>query len=444
MLGRVLLALTIAAVAGASPYVITGVRQSFGRAWISVVGAELLSGTKWGLGRLIFDSREFLRTDMMIVALLTIGAIGVFFETVVFRFVDARTVLRWRMCRAAAGARCPRMKQEHLSMFDKSNPPAASRGRRQPRRNEPLGLGKSATDAAELRHLRYFLAVARTKSFTRAAEQLHISQPTLSHQIRQLEERLGTRLLHRFARHAELTPAGEAFKPHCERMLNELSDGITAVAELEGLVRGSLRLAVFHSFSSSMLGPVLADFALRYPGVHVVARLLPRVEMERELLAGALDLAVAYAYDAEHIVAETLFEEELVLIVGRRHALARRASIPMRALADLSLVLLTEEFGARQFVERFFAREKLTPNVVLEMNAIEPILSTIRQPPLATVLSRGVISSRSELHAVRLTRPTPKRSCAILWRRDGYRPVAANRMAEMIRAAYRPQPQGRS
>ena len=82
---------------GAFPYVITGMRQSFGRAWISVVGAELLSGTKWGLGRLIFDSREFLRTDMLIVALLTIGAIGVFFETVVFRFVDARTVLRWGM-----------------------------------------------------------------------------------------------------------------------------------------------------------------------------------------------------------------------------------------------------------------------------------------------------------------------------------------------------------
>jgi LysR family cyn operon transcriptional activator len=321
-------------------------------------------------------------------------------------------------------------------MHDKFHPLAGD-GRGVTGSGEQL-LPSKATDIIELRHLRYFLAVARAKSFTGAAEQLRISQPTLSHQIRQLEERFGTRLFQRFPRHAELTPAGEAFKPYCDRLLNELFDGITAVAELEGLVRGSLRIAVFHSFSSSLLGPVLADFALRYPGVHVVARLLPRVEMERELLAGNLDFAVAYASDdTEHITAETLFEEELVLIVGRRHSFARRATIPMRALAELPLVLLTEEFGARQFIDRFFAREGLKPRVVVEMNAIEPILSTIRQAPLATVLAPGVIANRTDLHAVRLTGPTPRRSCAILWRRAGYRTVAANRMAEMIRAAYR-------
>ena len=82
---------------GALPYIITGIRQSFGRAWISVVGAELLSGTEWGLGRLIFDSREFLKTDVMIVALVAIGTLGVLFESVVFRSIDARTVARWGM-----------------------------------------------------------------------------------------------------------------------------------------------------------------------------------------------------------------------------------------------------------------------------------------------------------------------------------------------------------
>jgi len=82
---------------GALPYVITGIRQSFGRAWISVIGAELLSGTEWGLGRLIFDSREYLKTDVLIVALLAIGGIGVAFETIVFRSIDTRTVVRWGM-----------------------------------------------------------------------------------------------------------------------------------------------------------------------------------------------------------------------------------------------------------------------------------------------------------------------------------------------------------
>jgi LysR family cyn operon transcriptional activator len=292
--------------------------------------------------------------------------------------------------------------------------------------------------AAEFRHLRYFLAIAELKSFTKASERLKVSQPTLSHQIRQLESRLGTVLFHRFARSAELTAAGTAFKPHCERIFQELELGLLAVSDLEGLLRGTLRMAVFHSFATSLLGPVLAEFALRYPGVHVVARLLPRSEMERDLRSGALDFAIAYvSEDTEHITAEVLFDEELILIVGPKHALAVRSNIRMRALADLDLVLLTPEFAARQLLDRFFAHEKLIPRIILEMNAVEPILSTIRDAPLGTVLPAGVIGRRQGLHAVRLTQPTPTRQCAILWRREAYRPAHAVRMAEMIRAAYR-------
>jgi LysR family cyn operon transcriptional activator len=290
----------------------------------------------------------------------------------------------------------------------------------------------------ELRHLRYFVAVAEMKSFTHAAERLHISQSTLSHQIKQLELQLGTVLLDRVARRADLTEAGRLFKPYCERILKELDVGVLTVSELEGLIRGTLRLAVFHSFSPSLLGPVLSQFALHYPGVHVIARLLPRSEMDRDLLTGALDLAVAYvSEEVEHILAETLFDEELVLIVGPHHPLATRSKMPMRALADMNLVLLTDEFAARQFIDRFFVHCGLELHIVLEMNAIEPILSTIRNAPLATVLSAGVISEASGLHVIRLTTPTPKLSAAVLWRREGHRTAAATRMAEMIRAAYR-------
>lgn len=292
--------------------------------------------------------------------------------------------------------------------------------------------------AVELRHLRYFIAVAEASSFTRAAEALGISQPTLSQQIKQLEAEIGVPLFHRLARRAELTTAGEAFRPYCDRVLKELDAGLTAVSEIAGLMRGTLHMALFHSFSSSLLGPVMSQFALRYPGVRVIARLLPRLEMERELRTGALDLAVAYvSEDTEHIIAETLFQEELVLVVGTRHPLARRHHVPMRVLADLDLVLLTQEFGARQTLDRFFTSTRASPHIVLEMNAIEPILSTVRGTSLATVLSAGAIGSTTGLHAVRLTDPAPGRQAAILWRREGHRSPAALRMAEMVRAAYR-------
>jgi LysR family cyn operon transcriptional activator len=289
----------------------------------------------------------------------------------------------------------------------------------------------------ELRHLRYFLAVADTRSFTRAAERLHVTQPTLSHQIKQLEQMAGTVLLDRSTKEVELTAAGRLFKPFCERILKELEASALAISELAGLMRGTLRMAVFHSFSHSMLPKIMSEFALRYPGVRVTTQLIPRADMERALIDAELDMAVAYASgDNDQIVAEPLFEEELVLVAGSECPYAGRKSIPMRELAKLPLVLLTQEFGARQFVDRFFTEARQHAHVVLEMNAIDPILATTRNSGLATVLSAGAVLDTSGLKIVRLTDPVPKRLVGILWRRNGHRSAAALRMAEMIRAAY--------
>jgi LysR family cyn operon transcriptional activator len=267
-----------------------------------------------------------------------------------------------------------------------------------------------------------------------------VTQPTLSHQIKQLESMVGTVLFDRGTKEVELTAAGKLFKPYCERVLKEIESSALAISELEGLMRGTLRMAVFHSFSHSMLPPILSEFALRYPGVRVTTRLVPRADMERELVGAELDMAVAYiAGDNDQIVAEPLFEEELVLVAGSKCPQAARKSIPMRELAKLPLVLLTPEFGARQFVDRFFAETRARPHVVLEMNAIDPILATTRNSALATVLAAGAIIDSSGLRIVRLTDPAPKRKVGILWRRNGHRSAAALRMAEMIRAAYRPK-----
>ena len=289
----------------------------------------------------------------------------------------------------------------------------------------------------ELRHLRYFLAVADARSFTGAAEQLHMTQPTLSQQVKQLEQIVGTVLFERRTKEVELTAAGRLFKPYCERILKEIAQSKLAISELKGLMRGTLHMAVFHSYSHSMLPPIMSEFALRYPGVHVTARLVPRSEMERDLVNAELDMAVAYiASDNEHIVAERLFDEELVLVIGSKHPLAGHTSMPMRELAKLPLVLLTPEFGARQFVDRFFSENHLHPHVVLQLNAIEPILATTRDSGLASVLAAGAIVEPAGLHIVRLTEPQPKRTVGILWRRNGHRSAAAQRMAEMIKAAY--------
>src|SRR5262249_58577488 len=86
---------------GALPFVITGLRQAFARGWIAVVGGEMIAATSWGLGWVIFDSKEFLNTDVMIAALVAIGVLGLIFERVVFQSLERRTVGRWGMVRMA-------------------------------------------------------------------------------------------------------------------------------------------------------------------------------------------------------------------------------------------------------------------------------------------------------------------------------------------------------
>jgi LysR family cyn operon transcriptional activator len=296
----------------------------------------------------------------------------------------------------------------------------------------------------ELRHLRYFLAVAEARSFTRAAERLNIAQPTLSHQIKQLEASLGAALLERGAKEVQLTRAGELFRPYCERTLKELDAGVQALSDLEGLLRGTLNMAVAHSFSAPM-SAALSEFALCHPGVRVVAQLISRKEMEGDLLSGKLDLAVAYiAGDTDAFEVEVLGEEALVLVVDAGHPWTGRSSVEMSELAELPLVLLTPEFGVRQFVDEYFHRHALQSRPVLEMNAIGPILSTIRNSPLATILSEGALHNVPDVRVIPLVNPVPRRTLAIVWRRSAHRSAAASRMAEMIRDVYSRVPSPRT
>lgn len=110
----------------------------------------------------------------------------------------------------------------------------------------------------ELRHLRYLLAVAEHQNFTRAAEALHISQPTLSQQIKQLESTLGAHLLDRSGRTVRPTDAGEAFLVYARRALQDLTAGQRAVHDVHDLSRGSLRLAITPTFTAYLVGPLVA------------------------------------------------------------------------------------------------------------------------------------------------------------------------------------------
>jgi LysR family cyn operon transcriptional activator len=293
----------------------------------------------------------------------------------------------------------------------------------------------------ELRHLRYFLAIADSLSFTRAAVALNVTQPTLSQQIRQLEAVLGCTLLDRVGRHVRLTQAGVLFREHASRVLNEVSSAETALAELQGLKRGTLRIGVFQSFNSSLLPPILGAFSEAHPDIRVVVRQLPTREMEAQVVRGDLDLGIAYVTpESSRIETEELFEESMTLVVSDRHRLARRREVSADQLRDQPLVVLTTLFPSRLLITRWFAEAGVEPRVRIEIDSTDAILATVQQSNLATIQTRRMAAIFPRLRCIPLT-PRLNRRVAILWRSGGERSATARTIATMIRRAYsQPRP----
>ena len=288
----------------------------------------------------------------------------------------------------------------------------------------------------ELRHLRYFLAVADNLSFTRAADQLRVTQPTLSHQVMQLEKEINSVLFDRVGRRVHLTPSGEIFREYAQKALKEINSATAAISELEGLRHGALTIGVFESFSTSLLPPLLAEFCDLYPGVHVTVRQLPTGQLEEQLDKGNLNLGIAYSPPAtDKIVAEKLFDEPLVLVVGRKHPLAHRKTIHIAALDGEPLTLLTTEFPSRRLLEGCLASVGAKPRIALEINSIQTTLATVKYTRLATILTKRMAQTVPGLHCVELV-PTVVRTAAIFWRQGGYRTTAARVMADLIKKAY--------
>ncbi len=290
----------------------------------------------------------------------------------------------------------------------------------------------------ELRHLRYFLAVAETSHFRQAAEHLGIAQPTLSQQIGQLEHELGAALFDRIGRRVQLTTAGEMFRLHARRVLQEVEDAQVALSDLEGLDAGRLSLGVVQTASASLIPPAVSRFATAHPGVVLHIEDLSADQIEDELVQGRLHLGISFLPpSAPEIQVEPLCEEELVLIVAPEHRLARRARLPLRELDGERLVLQPESFAPRRLLEESVRAVGVRPHVVVEMNSIEGILATVRGMGGATVLPSMAARKESALCLVPLTEPTPRRKIGLLWRRGSYRSRAAIRFAEHVVAVVR-------
>jgi LysR family cyn operon transcriptional activator len=284
----------------------------------------------------------------------------------------------------------------------------------------------------DLRQLRYFLAVANTQHMTRAAEQLHVTQSTLSHQIGQMEQALATQLFDRVGRGIRLTEAGELFRGFAQRALAELESGVTALAELDHVLRGQLRVGVIHTINSSLVPPVISRFVAEHAGVRVTVDEMSGIDIEEGLVRGQLDLGIGFApASSVDITAERLFDEKIVLIAPRSVVGSGRRTMRAAKLAGVKLALMSPRFMTRRLIDAAYG-QYIAGNVMLEMNSIEALLATVRCGGVSTILNERALPHEEDLIKGAITDPGTVRTAALLWHRERYRSAAARRFAEMF------------
>ena len=286
----------------------------------------------------------------------------------------------------------------------------------------------------ELRHLRYFLEVARHEHVSRAADALHVTQSTLSHQITQLEALLGTQLFDRIGRGIQLTDAGRTFSDYARRALEEVDEGQFALDGLRDLVRGRVRIGAIHTYNTTLLPAVIAEFAQTYPGIHISVEDLPAPDIAAQVGSGALHLGLSFATPGRaDVEVEPLFSERLMLVVRDDHPLARRKSVSARMLAGLRLTVQTERFLSRRIINAQLGTW-IADNIWLEMSSIDAMLETIRlQGQTAAILFERTIGRESGLRQIEIVQPGVTRTAAIIWRSGRARSRAATEIAAAVR-----------
>jgi DNA-binding transcriptional LysR family regulator len=229
-----------------------------------------------------------------------------------------------------------------------------------------------------LRQLRIFEAVARFSSISRAANELHLTQPAVSMQVKQLEDQIGLPLLEQIGKRLFLTEAGAELRIHAQRFAAQALELQTAMDQFRDLQRGWLRLAVV-STANYFLPPLIVSLSERHPGMRISLQVANRESVLAALADNRTDLAITgQPPESADLVAQHFMDNPLVVIAAPTHALAAAGPISMARLARETLVVREPGSGTRAAIERHFAEHGLEYHPGCELNTNEAIKQAVQ------------------------------------------------------------------
>jgi len=272
----------------------------------------------------------------------------------------------------------------------------------------------------ELRQLRYLVALADERHFTRAAARLHIAQPALSQQVRRLEDEVGVALVDRTTRHVALTPAGELLVSRARRALSEVDAAAAELSELAGVRTGRVVIGAMRSTGRFDLSALFAAYYARHPGIELVVREEPSEVMLQRLHADALDVAFLSVNQLDagpDIQLHPLLDEPLVALLAPDHPLAGRARLDMADLRKERFIVFGEGGSLRRIVVQGAREAGFEPTLAFE---------STESARIRAIASRGLgvaflPASEAEhdgpaVAMVPVRKPALKRDVTLAWR----------------------------
>lgn len=286
----------------------------------------------------------------------------------------------------------------------------------------------------DLRQLECFLAVCEELHFSRAAEKLNISQPSLSRHIRNLEAAVGMPLFDRIGRRTALTEAGRILQAHARRVFHELDQASAAIRDLGGLQRGRLTVGALHT-TGYLLPRAVAAFKGAYPNIELSIHGLRARDIADKLLENAMDLGISsLPPEEDDLEAIPLFDEPLAVAVAADHALTHAAALPLRALADVDTILLPGTYGLRRLLDECCTEIGVTLKPMLEMSSLDALVRMVADGVGATVLPAPYIESLHDprIAKVKLVDPTPRRRIGLLYRAGKFMCATTRTFIELV------------
>ena len=260
----------------------------------------------------------------------------------------------------------------------------------------------------ELRQLKYFKAACELQNFSEAARLLHISQSTLSQQIKQLEDELDVLLFDRIGKRVIPTEAGMAFLPYAHKAIQDAESGKQIIRDLKGIETGTLHIGATYSLSPLLIS-ALSTFTRAYPKIKLDITFATSEELMKQLEDNQLDFVLSFKphgmYD--DFDTEPLFTSRLRFVVHQSHPLSGLSSITLKRLSETPLILPEKGFATRKKIERLCKEYHLTLDIGIEINDVHTIIHALKDGQWATILTQAAI--RDEANIVQIPILCPDR-----------------------------------